>query len=175
MLACMQDAFHKQRVVLRWCNIGSEDTAALKAVIKQANAAYQNDNLPQTKKRTSYKWLSAVAAILLLFVSINYFKNNNSNQSLYDSSISATDLPSITSRGASKNALQDIKKQYDAGKYKTVLETLEAKPLDNTFSYVYKGLAASQMGKYSLAIQTFDALIASDLLDAGTIVVADSA
>ena len=145
----------------------SKKSNVLKKVLKQENNIYQR-NLKIKSNKKYYYFIAA--AIVILFLSIANFVNFNDNpKDLYAYYLSATDLPSISTRGNENSNLVNAQKLFKEKKYDKVLSILKNE-IKNKDSYssallIYVGVSQVELNKNEKAINTFNKLINSNLLD----------
>jgi len=90
-------------------------------------------------------------------------------QELYVDNSNWENLPSLTSRSASKKELVKGQELFEEGKYadsySLFKEIMETQDLANSSVLLYLGVSSLELGKYDESISCFDTLIASEAID----------
>ncbi len=140
---------------------------SLKKSLGQINTTLKKDSKSTVKNWVYYM----VAASIAIFFCLNiFFNQNSSNQELVDDFLSASDLPSFTSRGASETEDLILAQEFfEKENFKDALDIfipILDSGIKDASVYLYTGISQMKLKQYGKAETTFDALIASDLLDA---------
>ena len=142
--------------------------------IKRLQKNIQNENkvYQQSKKTIRRKWvLYASAAVIALLISVFIFYPASSPQELYIAYLEDSDLPSFISREDSNEtnlikAQQYFEKKEFAKSLAIFKNELEVSSTPGAGLYLYIGVAQTQLDQFEAAEETFDKLMASDLIDA---------
>ncbi len=145
----------------------SQDTNNLKNAIAKASKEYHKKTKFQVRQRKMiYTW-SAVAAVVLLFVTLNFYqRNNNSLDSIYNEAYTKTSLPQVISRSNDKEDLHNIPVLFGQQKYNNILKVLNETSLRSATAYIYKGMSYLALGKEENALAVFEKFTKTDLIDA---------
>lgn len=149
--------------------IKGDSTQKLKQTLAKVNIAYQNTQ----KKKATFQWLYAVAAIITILIGTYIFSlyNTTSYQELYANYLNISDLPSLVDRGkTNEKSLIEAQKLFENKKYSETLEILTKEinriEKDKATVYLYTGISQMELNQFEDAEKTFDLLINSKLLDA---------
>lgn len=150
------------------------DTSTLETYFKSDEAKSIKDSLERVGKmynsnKQSFKFPRMIAASVIgLMICISgYFLLKKDN--LYNEYYSSSDLPSLVSRGSDNTILEQTVVAFNNKEYDKVIDLSNDYTANNTIVnvnvYVYRGLAYSELGDISNAIQEFNKLITSDSID----------
>ncbi|WP_405206779.1 hypothetical protein [Aquimarina sp. LLG6339-5] len=146
----------------------SESTEELKNTLDKVNTEYQNIQ----KKKPRLWFLYSGAAIILLLIGITIFSPfKDSPQELYVSYLDVSELPSLVDRGSSEQkSLIQAQKLFEAKEYSQSLDILEKElstmQKNKATIYLYTGISQMELGQFTKAEISFNALIESKLIDA---------
>lgn len=145
----------------------SKDTDNLKNTIAKASKEYhKKTNFQVRQRKMIYTW-SAVAAVVLLFVTLNFYqRNKNSLDNIYSRGYAKTSLPQDISRSNGKEDLHNIPALFEQQKYNAIIKVLNETPLRSTTAYIYKGMSYLALGKEEKALAVFKKFTKTDLIDA---------
>lgn len=150
------------------------DTTALETYFKSDEAKSVKESLERAgkvyaskKKSFNFPRMMAASVIGLMICISGYFLLKDDN--LYNEYYSSSDLPSLVSRGSNNNILEQTVVAFNNKEYNKVIElssdyTTNATTI-NANVFVYSGLAYSELGETSNAIQEFNKLVTSDSID----------
>lgn len=147
----------------------SSEAQDIKQKLKAGEAHFRSNQNPATK----FKFVWSIAASLVLFMGIAgylFFNTNPSNLSIYEEYYSENDLPSLVSRGDTSTSLSQGLTAFDRDDYRKAAVEFD-RYLTNTLDpdprvYLYLGASYSELNNTQKALEAFDALIASNSLDA---------
>ena len=146
----------------------SDETKALRSAINNASITFKkNEKKPKTFNLKKYSFL-AVAALVILFLGLNFFGSNNN---LYQDYNSWEELPSLINRGeVQENILQNaeaafLNKEYSKANnlYKQYIDTTKE---FNVTAYLYLGITDLELNNEAQALSSFNKIIESNSLDA---------
>jgi hypothetical protein len=113
----------------------------------------------------------AAAAVFLLFMSViaYNFSNQTTPETLFAQYYSTNDLPSVIKRDNNNDAFKQGVLKFQSKNYKDAISDFKHyesnnKSIDKRM-YLYSGIANMELKNYEIAIQDFDKIIQSDLLD----------
>lgn len=143
-----------------------KETQKLKKVIQKTNADYKN-----RKKGRVITLVSSIAAVALLFITLNVFLNTTINTNeLYSENISLKELPSFTTRGNEDSSdLIKAEKLFKEKNYKesvVLFDKVLLSEKENSGVYIYKAIAHAALNQFEEAEAILEQLIQSDLIDA---------
>ncbi len=144
----------------------SEEAKELK---QKLNSVQQKYN--QTKKQPFpvLKYISSVAAVLLLVIASYFLLKQKSYEDLYVEYYNEKDLPSLVSRGDTNAILSKGVIAFKSKEYKEALklinEYLVNTDIVNPLAYSYKGMTHLELNEVDKAIQSFDLLLKSNSID----------
>lgn len=148
--------------------IKDDTTKKLKQTLAKVNIEYQD----KQKKKTKFRWLYAVAAIITILIGTYMLSiyNTASHQELYANYVNISDLPSLVHRGKNnKESLIKAQQLFEDKKYDETLEILteEINTVEENKAtvYLYVGISQMELNQFDNAEKTFDRLINSKLLD----------
>ncbi len=146
-----------------------QETKDLQKTIVQVNKAYRDSSISKKSK----PWLYIVAAIVLVIIVINVIpKTVISSQDLYNSYYEYSDLPSLVYRNDDADNIKLVQAQefFEKGKYENALALLLEAPQEvitnKATIYLYTGISQLELKQYDKAMETFDMLSKSNLMDA---------
>lgn len=145
----------------------SQDTENLKNSIAKASKEYHKKTNAQVRQRKMiYTW-SAVAAVVLLFVALNFYqRNNNSLDSIYNEAYTKTSFPQVISRSNDQEQLYNLAALFEQKKYNDIIKVLNETPLQSATVYIYKGMSYLALGKEENALAVFEKFTKTDFIDA---------
>jgi len=151
----------------------SDEGILLKKNIKAAGNNYfdQQTDTPQNKTNSRFRtYLIAASVAIIVCISLVVFNNNTpSNQELYATYYTSSDLPTFVTRGTSDAEVSNIVSKFNDKEYDDVLElvnTASQEENSNPLLYIYSGMAQAELGKLDEAINQFELLENSNSLDA---------
>lgn len=145
----------------------SEEARKLKETIEKAKANYHKTGSNSILKS---KWIipALIAASLSLFVILYSINFSESPQELYAKHNEWQDMPSLTSR-SDEGQLANGQKLFEQKRYDDSFQlfTSHIKEADEILPsvFLYAGVAALELDKYTEAVSYFDQLIDSDAID----------
>ncbi|MDC7996676.1 anti-sigma factor family protein [Gilvibacter sediminis] len=146
--------------------------AAQSDAVKNLNQHLETRKHSPTKvvplyQRTYFKWVAAVAVIALVISGI-LLGGQDDPQTLYAQYIDMDDVPTLTVRSDRDSIYGILENQFQNGNYQEFLSNLKENDTlpANASLLLYEGLAYNELNDAPKAIETFDELIASDLIDA---------
>lgn len=147
--------------------LNSDDAITIKNTIRQVGEEYRlSKAIP---KKSNLLWVVSIAAILVLFVGLNFF-NQTSGEELYAQYYNSGDVPSMIMRDGEITNLSKGVEAFEAGQYKDALDLFSLisseTSTQETALTIYKGIAYSQTNNLEAAISQFDQVINSNSLDA---------
>lgn len=144
---------------------------AIESFSKHAKIAASNYK-SATQKRRFIKYISSVAAAVIILFSGYYFLNNDATSiTLYNNYYSTEDLPSFTTQSNTANVLAKAENLFKTKQYKKALEQfkLAERSLDNTLNpnlLLYIAVCYLELEQYQLAQERLNLLLKSNSLDA---------
>lgn len=147
----------------------SDEIQQIKANLEAAKIRHRSEGTNRGSRR--WIWYVSAAVIALCIGVFSWMNRGSSPEVLYSNYIDLTELPSLVERGdAATEKLVEAQQLFEDGNYPAALELLEdernAIPTAEANRLLYLGIAQMEVAQYDEAIQTFDHLIQSDLLDA---------
>ncbi|WP_452226281.1 tetratricopeptide repeat protein [Lacinutrix cladophorae] len=144
----------------------SDEANEVKETLKKVNDDFVKEKHSNKKSYFSY---FAIAASVLILVGFFMFNNTPTNQEIYAEYNDWSNLPSLTSRGDSDNALlvdgekAFLNKDYTeaVNYFNTFLETSKY----NANALLYFGVSNMEIGSHDKALDAFNQLITSKSLD----------
>ena len=140
---------------------------------KQVRTAESNYNTNSTRKRRGLiKYISSIAAaVLILFSGYYFLTNKTSNLELYNDYYTVGDLPSFTTQSSTTNTLAKAENLFKTEQYAKALEQFKIaeSALDSTLNpnlELYIALSHLELEQYDLAHKRLDILLKSKTIDA---------
>ncbi|MFD2561660.1 tetratricopeptide repeat protein [Aquimarina rubra] len=144
----------------------SDEATSLKSTINQVIT----ENRSGSKHKTF--WFIGIAASIavLLTVSLFVFKENNYDE-LYASYVHMDEIPSLVTRGEDTNKLlENAQLLFEDKKYQEATESFaayhKAEEAIDPLSYIYNGMAYTELNKFDEALSQFELLANSETLQA---------
>ncbi|MDH7446935.1 tetratricopeptide repeat protein [Aquimarina sp. 2201CG14-23] len=142
----------------------SDEAVDLKATIK--DVVIENRSVSLNK---SYWYMGIAASIAILFtISLFVFKSDDYDE-LYAEYIQTDEIPSLVTRGEETNKLlENAQLLFEDKKYQKATESFEAyhksETLVEPLSYIYYGIALTELSEFDQALKQFDKLSNSNTL-----------
>lgn len=146
----------------------SQAVRNLNAQLESRRSGNSDSKVIPLYKRPLFKWVAAVVLIALVMASL-LLGGKRSPETLYAQYIDLDDVPSLTSRSNEDSLLTNFETVFKAGNYRqfiTEVETISNREDENASLLIYKGLSYLELNNAEAALNSFDDLIESDLLDA---------
>ncbi|AXG71936.1 tetratricopeptide repeat protein [Kordia sp. SMS9] len=156
----IQKSENKERIAELKSKIRSKEYQGLSANIRNAEAAYLNENTKVKPLQKYYKYM-AIAAVLILFFGIYITQMNTSYSSYYETYVDWSELPSFVEKGSEKDIFILGETAFKQKKYEEALTIFQKiTPTDEfyTHSLVYLGASYDLLDENEKAIATFQKL-----------------
>ncbi|WP_299272386.1 M48 family metallopeptidase [uncultured Psychroserpens sp.] len=144
----------------------NDDVQSFSKKVKSSETKFKN-KAPKTIKKP-LKFVSSIAAVLLLALCINYFFNSNTSANeLFNEYYSTQDLPSFATKSSNINTLIEAETLFKEEKYTEALQLFDAITDDsgNPNILIYKAVSNLNLQQYDTALKHLDKLEKSNAID----------